>query len=126
MRAGRLTAIAAAGTLAFLAIVVENFSILPLARVVLGILLVFALPGFGLVCAALPAAEISTGERILASIGASVATTTCSAVLLGSTVGLSQRSAATMLGCLTILVSISAWRRSYRIRRRQEASEWQR
>jgi len=126
MKAGRLTAIVATGSLALLAIVIETLSILPPARLVLGILLVFALPGFSLVCAALPAAEISTSERILASIGVSVATTTCSAVLLGATVGLSQRSAATMLGCLTVLVSVYAWHRTYRIRRRQgEASEWQ-
>src|ERR1700735_2973786 len=112
MKQRRLAVIGGTAILAFLAIVTENFAVAHLPQRVLGVLLVFVLPGFGLVCAVLPGAEITSSERLLASLGTSLAVTTCSAVLLGATVGLSQRTIATALGCITLVASACAWHRT--------------
>lgn len=115
MRASRDAAVIA-GSLGFLAIVAENLDIPSPVRILLGVLLVFALPGFALVCAVVPG-ELADGERLLASLGASTAIAVCSAVVLGATVGLSARSAAALLGCVTIAASACAWRRTPRLER---------
>ena len=107
-------AIAAAGALAFLAILAGVCSIMQPTRIPLGILLVFVLPGFAIVGAVLPRAGISADEFALASVGASVATSTCVAVALASTVGLSRGSAVVALGSVTIFASVIAWFRTGR------------
>lgn len=116
MTPGRLTAISATATVAALAIVVENSAVTGPAKILLGVLMMFALPGYALVSAAVPAGKISGAEWLLATLGTSVAIATCSAVLLGATIGLSQRSIADTLGCLTIAMSIGAWLRTSRVR----------
>jgi uncharacterized membrane protein len=115
VRINRRTAIRGSIVLASMALVAENVNIPQFARIAPGILLVLALPGFALVCAILPAAEISPGELMLASLGASVAVATISAVLLAATVGLSQRSAAAVLAFITIVASICALLKTSRI-----------
>ena len=124
---GRLVAILGTAILAFLAVAAENFGVANPARIILGILLVFILPGFGLVCALLPGAEISLSERLLASLGTSLAVTICSAVLLGATIGITRKSIAIILGCLAIAAAICAFCRTYQVQRgRGQISEWRR
>jgi uncharacterized membrane protein len=115
MTARRDAEIIIAGSLGFLAIVAVNLGAPSPVRIVLGLPLVFALPGFALVCAVVPGGELTSGERLLASLGASTAIAVCSTVALGATVGLSARSAAALLGCVTIVASACAWRRMPRL-----------
>ena len=116
MTARRDAAIIIAGSVKLLAIVAVNLDVPSPVRILLGLPLVFGLPGFALVCAAVPG-ELTDGERLLASVGASIAIAVCSAVLLGATVGLSARSAAALLGCVTIVASACAWHRMPRLER---------
>jgi uncharacterized membrane protein len=117
MTARRDAAIIIAGVLGFLAMVAVNLDVPSPVRILLGVPLVFVLPGFALVCAVVPGGELPEGERLLASLGASTAIAVCSAVALGATVGLSARSAAALLGCVTIVASACAWRRMPRLER---------
>ena len=114
MTGRRDTAIVIAGSLGCLAIAAANLDVPGPVRVLLGVPLLFVLPGFSLVSAVTPGEELSGGERLVASLGASMAITACSAVLLGATIGLSARSAAALLGCVTIAASACAWRRTSR------------
>lgn len=114
MTGRRDTAIVIAGSLGCLAIAAANLDVPGPVRVLVGVPLLFVLPGFSLVSAVTPRKELSAGERLVASLGASIAITACSAVLLGATIGLSARSAAALLGCVTIAASACAWRRTPR------------
>jgi uncharacterized membrane protein len=85
-------------------------------RIALAVLIVFMLPGVAAVGAVIPAGRVSSGERLVASLGISVATATCVAVLLGATpVGLSQKSFAVALGASTATMSIVALLRSFAV-----------
>lgn len=113
MRHKRRAAIIGTGIAALLAAVAEIIGAPQAARVVLGLPLVLLLPGFAAVCAVLPGRELSRGELVLASLGSSLAITTCISVLLAATpIGLSTRSAAAILGVGTAAVAGYAWRRS--------------
>jgi uncharacterized membrane protein len=113
MRPARQTLLAGTAILAVTAIVAENVAFPQPARIVLGLLLVFALPGYAAVCAILPAREIPSGEQVLASAGASLAITTCVAVLLAATpAGLSRGSAAVTLGAVTAVAAACGWLRT--------------
>jgi uncharacterized membrane protein len=115
MRPGRPTVILGTGILALLAAIVERIGAPQAMRIVLGIPLVLVLPGFAAVCAVLPGPELSFGERMLASLGASVAITLCVSVLLAATpIGLSRGSAATVLGIGTAALALYAWVRTRR------------
>jgi uncharacterized membrane protein len=119
----RLGAIAGTGVLAVLAIVAEEITSLTPARIVFGLLLVLALPGFAAVCWVLPDQEMSPGERLLASVGASLAISTCVAVLLAAVpIGLSKGSAVVTLGLGTATASICAWWRTSRSERRRRTA----
>ena len=77
-------------------------------RMILGLLLVFVLPGYALECAAVPQ-HSSSVERLLATAGLSLAVAICTAVLLAALpVGLSRESLALTLGGLTIVLSVCA------------------
>jgi uncharacterized membrane protein len=79
-------------------------------RIALGVLIVFVLPGFVGACGALPDRTLSWGERLLASVGLSLAIATCTAVLLAALpLGLSRKSFAVGLGGVTIALSIVAF-----------------
>lgn len=97
-----LKAIAATAVCALVAMAMEYIAVPHVARIIPGVLMVFFLPGFATVRAVLPAGDISTGERLLASLGVSIVITVSASVLLGATVGLSQRSAAITLSGLTL------------------------
>jgi len=91
MRSWHLRAIAGTCLFALLAVGTAGIAVPQPVRVVLGVPLVFLLSGFAVVCAVLPGQQLSRGERLLASLGASLVMTICVAVLLAATpVGLSR------------------------------------
>lgn len=113
MRPGRLAVIAAAGGVALLAAAAEAAGAPQVVRVVLGLPLALLLPGFAATCAVLPGREFSWGELLLASLGGSLAVTICVSMLLAATpVGLSQGSAAAVLGVGTAALAGYAWNRT--------------
>lgn len=82
-------------------------------RVVLGLLLVLIVPGFALVSAAFLKSHFSLGEYVLASLGASLAISTISAVSLAAApAGLTRLSLSIVLGCCTVALSLVAAVRS--------------
>jgi uncharacterized membrane protein len=83
-----------------------------LVQIMLGASIVFIVPGFALVCAVLPERQFSRGERLLASVGMSLALATGATVLLGATpIGLTRLSLAVVLAVCTLTLSIySIWR----------------
>jgi Protein of unknown function (DUF1616) len=81
-------------------------------QVVLGMLMVFVVPGLSLVCIALPNLQ-SWLERLLASLGISVIVATCAAVLLAATpIGLSRQPLGELLGGITGVLSVGGLYRS--------------
>jgi uncharacterized membrane protein len=107
------TMIVVSGLMALLAAAAEAVGAPQVVRVVLGIPLVFVLPGYVAMCAVLPGRELSWSERMLATVGASLAVTTCVSVLLAALpVGLSRGSAAITLGVGTAALAMYAWRRA--------------
>lgn len=109
-----LRAISATAVCALMAMAIEYVTVPQAARIIPGVLMVFFLPGFATVRAVLPASDMSSGERLLASLGVSMVITVCTSVLLGATVGLSQRSAAVALGGLTLVACFFALLRERR------------
>jgi uncharacterized membrane protein len=103
---------AVAGTLivALLTLVTVGVAVPPAVRIALGMLMVFLLPGFAVVCAAQSSErQLSRGEWLLASLGISLAVTACSAVLLAATpMGLTRESIAAVLGGITAMASAYA------------------
>lgn len=117
MRSRRLAALASTCLLALMTVATAGVGVWQPVRIVLGVLLVFVTSGFAVVCAVLPGGQLCRGERLLASLGFSLAMTTCVAVLLAATpMGLSTNSFAVTLGGLTAMVSVFAW---FRTRRQQ-------
>jgi uncharacterized membrane protein len=81
-------------------------------EVVLGLLMVFVVPGLSLVCAALPERQ-SWVERLLAGVGISVSMTTCAVVLLAATpLGLSRQLLGELLGGVAVVLSVGGLYRS--------------
>jgi hypothetical protein len=75
-------------------------------QIVLGLLMVFVVPGWSLVCGAFPELE-SWGERLLASVGISVTVATCAAVLLAAApIGFSRQPFGELLGGFAIVLSV--------------------
>ena len=111
---GTLRAITATAACAVLAGVIEYVAVPQAVRIIPGVLMVFFLPGFATVRAVLPARNMSGGELVLACVGVSVVITVCASVLLGATVGLSQRSTAAALGGLTLVACFFALLRERR------------
>jgi uncharacterized membrane protein len=78
-------------------------------RVTFGILTVFFLPGFATTYAVLPARQLSRTDRLLASLGISLAAAVCAAVLLAALpIGLTRDSLSIALGGGTIIASAYA------------------
>jgi uncharacterized membrane protein len=78
-------------------------------RVTLGILTVFFLPGFSATHVAFPARQLSRTDRLLASLGISLAAAVCSAVLLAALpIGLTRDSLSIALGGGTVIASAYA------------------
>jgi hypothetical protein len=75
-------------------------------QLVLGLLMVFVVPGLSAVCAALPQWQ-SWVERLLASLGISIAVATCLVVLLAATpIGFSRAPFGELLGGVTVALSV--------------------
>jgi uncharacterized membrane protein len=92
-----------------LAISTADIAMFQIARVALGVLIVFVVPGFSLVSAALPKQQFSPGEFVLSTLGASLAVSATAAVALGAApVGLTKLSFSVALGCFTVLFSTTA------------------
>ena len=101
--------LAASCAVGVLAISTADIDMFPIARVTLGLLIVFIVPGFALVSAILPKRQFSPGEYVLSTLGASLALSATAAVALGAApVGLSKLSISVALGCCTLLFSITA------------------
>lgn len=82
-------------------------------QLVLGLLMVFVVPGLSVICAALPEWQ-SWVERLLASVGISIAVATCAVVLLAAMpMGFSRQPFGQLLGGLTVLLSLGGL---YRLR----------
>jgi|ERR1700722_3934206 len=80
-------------------------------QIVLGLLMVFVVPGWSLVWAALPGLN-SWVERVVASVGISVTVSTCIAVLLGATpIGFSRQPLAELLGGFVVALSFGGLHR---------------
>jgi uncharacterized membrane protein len=78
-------------------------------RIVCGTLTVFVLPGFALTSTVRPTRALSPAERLLASVGLSVAISTSAAVLLAAlTIGLTRSSFAVLMGALTVVLVMVA------------------
>lgn len=113
MRRGHLLLLAGTCIVASLTMATADVALPQAVRITLGALMVFILPGFAVVCAVLPERPLSSGERLFASVGMSLAMATCAAVLLGATpIGLSRESLAVLLGTSTITLSVYAGFRS--------------
>jgi uncharacterized membrane protein len=125
MTRGTLRAILVTAVCASMGTLIEYAALPQAVRIIPGLLMVFFLPGFATVCAVLPARDMSGGERLLASLGVSMVITVCVSVLLGATVGLSQRSAAVALGGLTLVACFFALLRERRAWRSfKDLHEW--
>ena len=126
MRPTRLTALAGTCFVAFMTVATANIALPKAVQIMLGLLMVFILPGFAVVSAVLPPWRLSSGERLLASLGISLAVVTCTAMLLAATpIGLSRVSLAIAIGVGTITMSIYAWfrtRLAYDMQRSRESA----
>jgi hypothetical protein len=84
----------------------------PLLRIVLTIPLVLFLPGYALVSAALPRFVVPSIERVLLSVGVSIALTILVGTVLGwPTFGLSKATWPLALVSLSIILIVIAWAR---------------
>lgn len=84
-----------------------NYDVPQGIRIPLGMVMVFILPGFAFVCAALPARQLSQWECLLASVGISIAVTVVAAVALAAApVGLSRLSLTIALVGWTVALCI--------------------
>ncbi len=91
---------------------VGAFDGIPLLHVMLTVPLVLFLPGYALVNAALPSLVVPAVERLLISVGTSIALTILVGVVLGwPTFGLNQATWPLALVALTIILIAIAWAR---------------
>lgn len=103
----RLVLLSVTSFLAATTIVAGYLAVPDVMRIVLGLVLVLILPGFMLLWAILPEGRLSYDERLLASVGGSMAITICVAVSLAATpIGLSRTSLSVALGALTLALSV--------------------
>jgi uncharacterized membrane protein len=126
MTRARLLLLAGSCVVGFLTVATADIAVPQAVRIAPGVLIVFVLPGFAFVCAVLPERRFSRGERLLTSVGMSLALAICAAVLLGATpIGLSRLSFAVALGGCTLVASVCALSRSrtgYHRRRGREGA----
>ena len=104
-----LSLLAASCGVGVLNVAMSEIATFQIVRVVLGLLIVFFVPGFALISAVLPGRQFSLSEYLLAGIGASLAMSTTAAVALGAApIGLSRLSFSVVLGYCTLILSIIA------------------
>jgi uncharacterized membrane protein len=113
MRLGRSGALAGCCLTSAATVVAANVAVPQALRIVLGVMMVFGVPGFVTVCAILYRRSLSLGERLVASLGISLAIAVCISVLLAATpIGLTMSSLAAVLGGGTAILSVYTWRRT--------------
>ncbi len=110
MKRGRLALLVISCLVGVAIIATSNITVPQLVRIALGVATVFAVPGFVLICAVLPAKRLASSERLLASIGTSLSMSICAAVFLAATpIGLTRMSFGAVLGGCTIILSMIAF-----------------
>jgi uncharacterized membrane protein len=106
----RQRALAGTISLALVSTVIEVVTLPEGARIVAGVSLIFLLPGFSVTFVIFSYGKLFRCERILASLGISVAMSICIAVLLAALpIGLSRAPFTAALGGITIIISAYAW-----------------
>lgn len=76
-------------------------------RIVLGVVAVFFLPGFSVLSVCDSGKSLPWPEFLFASLGTSMAVSTCAAVLLGATpIGLSSSTLAVVLGGISLVLCL--------------------
>lgn len=109
MRRGHVVLLALASCIAFTAVATVRVPIPEIVRLLLGLLLVFALPGFAFVSAIVSDRQLSRSEYLLASVGASITVSVCAAVALAAMpVGLSRLSLTAVLTGCTLIGSVAS------------------
>ncbi|HYI21488.1 MAG TPA: DUF1616 domain-containing protein [Candidatus Limnocylindrales bacterium] len=84
----------------------------PLFRTLLGIPLVLLLPGYAYVCAVFPSFDLPAVERLLISVGGSIALAILAGLLLAWTgIGLTPLTWSLALSALTVIGCAAAWMR---------------
>jgi uncharacterized membrane protein len=113
VKPGRPEALLGSCLLSAVTVVVAYVPVPQALRIALGVPMVFVVPGFAAVCAVLYRRSLSLEERLLASLGISLALTVGVCVLLAATpIGLTRSSLAAALGGGTVILSAYAWRRT--------------
>lgn len=98
--------------LALLGLVVALFPVESWMRVTVLIPLIFALPGYAVVCALLPPGRIPAAERTVYAVALSVAISVLSGVIAQPVLRLDRASWAILLTVVTVTASVAAlWRR---------------
>jgi hypothetical protein len=93
-------------------------------QVVLGLLMVFVVPGLSFVCATSPDLQ-SWVERLLASVGISVIVATCAVVLLAATpIGFSRQPFGELLGSVAVALSLGGLYRARLAEVVEEVHAW--
>jgi len=69
MTPSRLSLLAGSCAVGVVIVAISNIATFKVARVILGLLIVFLIPGFAFVRAVLPERLLSLGEELLASVG---------------------------------------------------------
>ena len=109
MNPGRLMALTGTFFVALATVVTADIALPRAVQILLGVLMVFLVPGFAVVSAVLPARYLSNGECLIASLGISLAVVICAGMLLAATpIGLSRVSLAIVIGIGTTITSIYA------------------
>lgn len=115
MSTARRAALLATAFAATLTVAMADVPAPPAVRIALGVLIVFLLPGFAILCAVQSSSQVSRTDGLLASLGISLAITAITSVVVAATpIGLSRGSIAAVLGGITALVSIYAFFHSQR------------
>jgi uncharacterized membrane protein len=113
MNMGRQAALAGTLFAASLTMITAFLDTGQILRIGLGILTVFFLPGFAAMSAVFPARQFPRTDRLLASLGISLAATVCTAVLLAALpIGLTRDSLSIALGGGTAMVAAYALSRT--------------
>ena len=113
----RLLALATACVVAVLTIASPGLAMPQPVRIVLGVLMVFAAPGFAAATSVETTRRFTVAELLVASLGISLSLAVCTAVFLGATPAhLSSETFAVMLGAITLTLSVVAILRSIGMR----------
>ena len=109
-----LRAISATAVCALMAMAIEYVTVPQAARIIPGVLMYFSYQALRPFVQFFPQVICPAESGYLPVVGVSIVITVCASVLLGATVGLSQRSVAVALGGLTLVACFFALLRERR------------